>query len=196
MSRAAVSFALALLAPLGTLLSPSASAAATAPAWIVDKAASSLRFSSSMAGEGFTGAFRRWDADIRFDPADLAGSSVTASIDVGSAATGNADRDQALPTDTFLDAPAHPRATFVARHFTALGGGRYQADGVLTLRGVSKPLSLPFTLAIQGGGLARMAGQVAINRLAFGVGQGEWKATTTIPAAVTVSVAILARRAP
>jgi polyisoprenoid-binding protein YceI len=148
-----------------------------------------------MAGESFTGAFRRWDADIRFDPANLAASSVTATIDVASAATGNPDRDQALPTDTFLDAPAYPRATFVARRFTALGGGRYQADGILTLRGVSKPLSLPFTLAIQGG-QAKMTSQVAINRLAFGVGQGEWKAVTTVPAAVTVSVVLAARRAP
>jgi polyisoprenoid-binding protein YceI len=179
----------------GALLAPLAAAAAPPPAWVVDKAASSLRFTSSMAGESFTGAFRRWDADIRFDPANLPASSVTATIDVASAATGNPDRDQALPTATFLDAPAFPRATFVAHHFTALGGGRYQADGVLTLRGIGKPLSLPFTLAIQGG-QAKMTGQVAINRLAFGVGQDEWKAVTTIPAAVAVSVAITARRAP
>jgi polyisoprenoid-binding protein YceI len=185
----------ARLALAWALLSPVAAAAAAPPAWIVDKNTSALRFTSSMAGESFSGAFRRWDADIRFDPANLPASSVTATIDVGSAATGNPDRDQALPTDTFLDAPAFPKATFVARHFTALGGGRYQADGVLTLRGISKPLSLPFTLAVQGA-LAKMAGQVAINRLAFGVGQGEFKATTAIPAAVTVSVAILARRAP
>jgi len=46
------------------LLSPLAAAAAAPPAWIIDKAASSLRFTSSMGGEGFTGAFRRWDADI------------------------------------------------------------------------------------------------------------------------------------
>jgi polyisoprenoid-binding protein YceI len=177
------------------LLPPVVAAAAAPPAWIVDKAASSLRFTSSMAGESFTGAFRRWDADIRFDPANLAASSVTATIDVASAATGNPDRDQALPTDTFLDAPAFPKASFVAHHFSALGGGRYQADGLLTLRGVSKPLSLPFTLVIQGG-QARMTSQVAINRLAFGVGQGEWKATTTIPAAVTVSIVVAARRAP
>lgn len=176
-------------------LSPLAAAAAAPPTWTVDKAASSVRFTSSMAGESFTGAFRRWDADIRFDPANLAASSVTATIDVASAATGNPDRDQALPTDTFLDAPAYPRATFVARRFTALGGGRYQADGILTLRGVSKPLSLPFTLAIQGG-QAKMTSQVAINRLAFGVGQGEWKAVTTVPAGVTVSVVLAARRAP
>jgi polyisoprenoid-binding protein YceI len=185
----------ASLALVFGLLAPHAAWAVAPPAWIVDKAASSLRFTSSMAGESFTGTFRRWDADIRFDPANLAASSVTATVDVASAVTGNPDRDQALPTDTFLDAPAFPRATYVARHFTALGGGRYQADGVLTLRGISKPLSLPFTLAIQGG-QAKMAGQVSINRLAFGVGQGEFKATTAIPAAVTVSVAITARRAP
>ncbi len=187
---------IAMAGALGcALLSPLTAAAAAPPTWTVDKAASSLRFTSSMAGESFTGAFRRWDADIRFDPANLAASSVTATIDVASAATGNPDRDQALPTDTFLDAPAYPRATFVARRFTALGGGRYQADGVLTLRGVSKPLSLPFTLVIQGG-QAKMTSQVAINRLAFGVGQGEWKAVTTIPAAVTVSVVLAARRTP
>jgi polyisoprenoid-binding protein YceI len=189
MSRAIlVALAWVLLSPVGAL-------AGTPPAWVVDKSASVVRFSSSMAGEAFSGAFRRWDADIRFDPSNLADSSVTATIDVASAATGNPDRDQALPTDTFLDAPAFPRATFVAHGFTALGPGRYQASGVLTLRGVSKPLVLPFTLAIQGA-QARMAGQVAINRLAFGVGQGEFKATSAIPAAVTVSVAILARRAP
>jgi polyisoprenoid-binding protein YceI len=172
-----------------------AAGARAAPAWVADKAASSVGFAASMAGEGFTGVFRRWDADIRFDPADLKGSSVTASIDVASAVTGNPDRDQALPTATFLDAPAFPRATFVAHGFTALGPGRYQAAGVLTLRGVAKPLTLPFTLAISGG-QARMTGSVAINRLAFGVGQGEWAATTTIPAAVTVTVALTARRAP
>jgi polyisoprenoid-binding protein YceI len=189
MSRAA------FWALLAASLAPSLTLAATPPAWLVDKAASSVRFTSSMAGQGFTGVFRRWDADIHFDPANLAASSVTATIDVGSASTGDPDRDQALPTATFLDAPAFPRATFVARGFTALGPGRYQASGVLTLRGVGKPLTLPFTLAIAGP-RADMTAKVAINRLAFGVGQGEWTATTTIPAAVTVSIAITARRAP
>jgi polyisoprenoid-binding protein YceI len=193
MSRAAA--AIALTGALAVALLPVIAASAPPPAWAVDKSASSLRFTSSMAGESFTGAFRRWDADIRFDPANLPASSVNATVEVASAATGNPDRDQAIPTDAFLDAPAFPRATFVARHFTALGGGRYQADGVLTLRGVSRPLSLPFALVIQGT-LAKMTGQVTLNRLAFGVGQGEWKAVTAIPAAVTVSVAITARRAP
>ena len=170
-------------------------AAAAPPAWVVDKTVSSVRFTSSMAGESFSGAFRRWDADIRFDPANLAASSVVATFDVASAGTGNADRDQALPTATFLDAPAFPKASFVAHGFSAAGPGRYVANGILTIRGVSKPLALPFTLAITGS-QAKMTATTAINRLAFGVGQDEWKATTTIPAAVAVAVAITARRAP
>ena len=92
--------------------------AAAPPVWIVDKAVSTVRFTSSMAGEGFSGGFRRWDADIRFDPANLAASSVTARFEVASVTTGNADRDQALPTATFFNAPASPIATFVAHGFS------------------------------------------------------------------------------
>lgn len=168
-------------------------AAAPAPAWTVDRAASSVRFASSFNGTPFSGGFARWSADIRFDPANLAASSVTAVIDVASAATGDADRDQALPTADFFSAAAFPRAVFAAHSFRALGAGRYQALGTLTLRGVSRPLTLPFTLAIKGHE-AHMAANVTLDRLAFGVGQKEWRATATVPAAVNVAIAIAARR--
>ena len=186
----------ALLAgALVALAAPVAGLAATVPTWSVDKAASSVRFTSSMGGESFSGVFRRWDADIRFDPANLAGSSVSATIDVASVTTANADRDQALPTATFFDAPTFPKASFVAHGFTAQGPGRYQASGVLPLRGVARPVTLPFTLSITGAA-ARMSGVTSINRLAFGVGQGEWKAVDAIPAGVSVNVTLVARRAP
>ncbi len=172
---------------------PSIAFAAPA-AWTVDKATSSLKFSSSMGGEAFSGVFRRWDADIRFDPADLAHSSVAVTVDVASATTANADRDQALPTPAFFSAQTFPKATYVARSFAAAGPNRYSASGVLTLRGVARPLTLPFSLVITGPA-ARMSGEVTINRLAFGVGQNEWKATTTLPAAVRVTIALNARRA-
>lgn len=181
------------LAAVMTLLTGALAHAAPAPAWTVDKTASALKFASSFGGEAFSGLFRRWDADIRFDPANLAGSSVTATVDVASAATGSPDRDQALPTADFFDAAHFPKATFTARTFTALGAGRYRANGVLTLRGVAKPLTLPFALTITGA-QARMTGAVALNRLAFGVGQNEWKATTTLPATVTVNLTVVARK--
>lgn len=167
--------------------------AAPAPAWSVDRAGSSVRFASTFNGTPFSGGFSRWDADIRFDPANLAGSEVTATIDMTSASTGDADRDQSLPTPVFFSAAKFPRAIFSARTFTAQGGGHYQAIGTLTLRGVTKPLTLPFTLALNGPS-AKMSASLPLNRLAFGVGQDEWSKPTAIPAAVTVTIALNAHR--
>ena len=179
--------ALTAMAPALALAAPSA--------WTVDKPASKLTFSSSVSGAPFTGSFRSWDAVIHFDPKDLAHSDVTATIDIGSAATGDKDRDAELPDQDFFWTSHFPKATFVARGFQQLPGGRYAAPGTLTIRGVSRPLTLPFTLAITGAS-AKMNAEVALDRLAFGVGQGEWKATDTVPAQVKVDIALSAHRAP
>jgi polyisoprenoid-binding protein YceI len=176
------------------LAAPVAALAAPAPAWAVDPG-STVGFASSFSGGAFSGRFTRWTAAIRFDPQNLAGSSVTATIDVGSAATGDKDRDASLPSADFFDAAKYPHATFTATTFKDLGGGRYQAIGQLTLRGVSKPLTLPFTLAITGA-QAKMNAAVSLNRLVFGVGQGQWSATDAIPAAVSVTINLTAHRTP
>lgn len=168
--------------------------AAPAPAWTVDKGASKVTFASSFDGGAFTGSFRSWTAAIRFDPANLAGSSVTATFDTASAVTGDESRDEALPEPDWLSAKAFPKATFAATSFKALGGNRYQAVGALTIRGVTKPLTLPFTLVMTGD-TAKMTSSVGINRLAFGVGQGEWKTTAVVPGTVTVNINLTARRA-
>lgn len=170
-------------------------AAAAPPAWAVDHGASQLSFASSVSGQAFTGAFRRWDAVIHFDPKDLAHSDVVATIDLTSAFTGSGDRDAELPDEDWFWTSHFPKATFVAHGFRMIAPGRYEAPGVLTLRGVAKPLTLPFSLAITGAS-AKMNAGVVLNRLAFGVGQGEWKATDTVPANVTVNVALTARRTP
>jgi polyisoprenoid-binding protein YceI len=186
MNRFTIALAVAVLAPVAALAAP--------PSWTMDEAASSLRFSSSLGGDAFAGSFRQWDANIRFDPADLAHSSVTVTVDVASAATGSSDRDQALPGSDFFAATKFPRAIYQANSFRKTDPDHYLAIGTLTMRGVSKPLNLPFTLSIVGP-TARMTAQTAINRLAFGVGQNEWKATTTLPDAVRLSIAVTARKA-
>ncbi|MGE5501176.1 MAG: YceI family protein [Ignavibacteriales bacterium] len=175
-------------------LAIAAPAWAAPPAWTVDHGASKVGFSSTFDSQPVGGAFRRWDADIRFDPKDLAHSSANVTIDVGSAVTGDADRDAALPDTPWFFAAKYPKATFVTHSFKALGANRYEAVGDLTIRGVTKPLTLPFTLAITGD-TAKMNAAVSLNRLAFGVGQGEWATTEVIPAAVQVTIALTAHRA-
>jgi len=186
-SLLARAFAAALILSL-----PAAALAAPAPRWSVD-AGSKLGFTGKMSGEAFNGAFRRWSAQIAFDPKNLPASKAEVSIDVASAATGDADRDQAMPTDDWFAAGKFPHATFVTRAFKDLGGGRYQAIGDLTIRGVSHPVVLPFTLVIAGD-TARMNGQVALNRGAFGIGQGKWAAGDTVDTQVAVTIALTAHR--
>jgi polyisoprenoid-binding protein YceI len=171
-----------------------ASARAAPAAWTLDRAASRLTFRSAFSGEAVQGGFKRWDAQIQFDPKDLAASKAVVTIDVGSASTGATDKDQALPTADWFDAVRFPRASFVTRSFKDLGGGRYQALGDLTIRGVTRPVTLPFTLAITGDE-AKMNGQAVVNRSLFGVGRGQFASAETVPFNVTVGIALVARRA-
>ena len=161
--------------------------------WTTDPS-SKITFTGAMNGSAFTGTFKRWNAQIAFDPKALAASKVSVAIDVGSASSGDADRDQAMPTDDWFAAGKYPKATFVTQGFKDLGGGHYQAIGALSLRGVTQPVVLPFTLAISGD-TAHMNGAVALNRTAFGVGQGQWKSGDTVDTQVTVTVNLTAHRA-
>lgn len=166
---------------------------APAPSWAVDPS-SKLGFRGVIGGEAFNGSFRRWSAQIAFDPRNLAGSRAVVSVDVASAVTGDADRDAALPTADWFDAGKFPKATFTTRSFRDLGGGKYEALGDLALRGVSRPVALDFTLQISGD-KAVMNGQTVLDRTVFGVGQGQWKAGDTLKPQVAVIVALTARQA-
>jgi polyisoprenoid-binding protein YceI len=178
---------------LGLMILASPAWSAPAPSWAVDTAHSTLGFQGAMNGDAFKGAFRRWSAQIAFDPKNLAGSKAAVSVDVASAATGDPDRDQAMPGADWFSAKTQPHASFVATSFKDLGGGKYQAAGDLTIRGVKRPLVLPFTLAISGD-TARMNGAVALNRTAFGIGQGQWKTGDVVATGVTVTIALTAHR--
>ncbi|WP_051695221.1 YceI family protein [Caulobacter sp. UNC358MFTsu5.1] len=161
-------------------------------AWSVAKG-STLSFSATWAGDAIDGQFKRWTADILFSPEALDRSKLTVSIDMTSAATGDDQRDQSLPSDDFFAAAAHPKATFTATKFRKTGEDKFVADGTLDLRGVKKPLSLPFTLKIDGD-TAIARGVTTLDRTAFGVGQGEWASTDQIGGKVKVSFAITAKR--
>ncbi len=157
--------------------------------WHVNRANSSLGFATSWSGSPVTGKFNSWNADINFNPDALDTSSVNVTISMNSATTGNADTQDALPGDDWFAAAAHPKATFVADKFKHISGNAYIANGTLNLRGVSRPLSLPFTLSINGKN-AKMNGSAKLDRTAFGVGQGQWASTGEVSGGVTVHVSL------
>jgi polyisoprenoid-binding protein YceI/cytochrome b561 len=174
--------------------SATAGPAAVQPArWVVEPG-SQLGFESSWSGQPVRGRFDRWRADIVFSPEALDRSSVTVTVDVGSVDTADQQRDSTLPSEDWFDAAHHPKAVFTARRFRKAGEGQYVAQGKLELRGVDRPLELPFRLTIAGEH-AQAHGSATMDRTAFGVGQGEFAATDQIPARVKIDVDVKARLA-
>ena len=135
---------------------------------------------------------------MRFDPADLAHSSLQVVVDLSSARTGDSDRDTALHGVDFFAISRWPEARFASTRIRALGGDRYEAAGKLTLRDSTRDIALPFRfdLAAPGGRTARLTGATTLQRLQFGVGQGEWRSTEWLDDAVRIefSVALEAAR--
>lgn len=164
------------------------------PRWRIDPARSRLQFAAAMNGQGFNGQFRRWTADIRFDPVNLKDSSVRVVVDMRSAATGDVTRDEALPTADWFATTLFPRATFTSRRFVDLGGSRYRVDGDLMIRNVARPVSFPFHLAIKGSA-ATMQGRLSLDRTLFGVGQGQFRGTETVAGKVDVIISLSASQA-
>ena len=150
---------------------------------------SSLGFSATYQSEAFNGSFAKFTPQIRFDPARLADSRFDVRIVLASANTRNDERDETLKGSDFFDAAAQPEARYVATKFRALGGNRYAADGVLTLRGVSKPVSLSFTWTA--GNKPVLDGSALLKRLDFKVGTGDWTDLDLIPNDVKVSTHLL-----
>lgn len=161
-------------------------------AWTVQKGAT-LGFTATWSGASIEGRFQRWTADIQFSPEALDRSKVTVGVDLASAETGDAQRDASLTGEDFLDTADHPKAVFTATKFRKTGEDKYVADGSLDLRGVKKPLSLPFSLKIDGD-TATASGVTTLDRTTFGVGQGEWASTDEIAAQVKVSFKLTAKR--
>ncbi len=171
-------------------------AAAAAPAWTVDKAASSLGFDALEAdtGQAFKGLFGKWDAKIAFDPANLTGSSVAVTVDVTDMKSDFDDATESFPWPEWMNAASFPTATYTATAFKDLGGGNYEADGVLKIKGVEQKVVLPFTLAITGD-TAKMSGQVEVDRTVFTVGTGKWAGDDFIGKKVMIKAAVTAKRA-
>jgi polyisoprenoid-binding protein YceI len=163
-------------------------------AWSVNHGASRLGFSVQWSGEAFNATFKSWKADIAFDPADLTHSKVVATIDLNSEDSGVADNDDGLKGAEGFATNQFPTAKFETTGFTARGGNAYVATGRLNLHGVTRPVTLPFTLTINGN-TAHMTGKALVSRIDFGLGQGEWAGETPIAHAVTITVDLTATRA-
>lgn len=161
--------------------------------WDVIAAESHVKFTATQQGESFTGAFTRFEADINFDPGALDKASVRAVIDLSSIQAGDKDRDGALPGKEWFHIKKFPEAVFESTDFTALSEDKYEARGTLSMKGVSKPLTLPFKLTITDG-KADMSGHITLDRTLWDVGSGAWATDEWVSTDVELEVIIKAEQ--
>lgn len=161
----------------------------------IQQPGSSLGFVGSYQGEAFSGSFSKFSSSIRFDPAKLGQSRFDVRITLTSANTKNAERDEMLLGSDFFNATVQPEARYIATRFRALGGNRFVADGVLTLRGISK--TVPLTFSWTPGAKPQLQGSAKVQRLDFKVGICDWDDLELIPNTVTINTKLqLATVAP
>ena len=177
---------------IGTTLVATLAVAFASPAFAADyvqAAGSSLTFATKYEGEVFTGKFPTFATKLSFDPAQLATSKLDVAITMKGVSTANSDRDGELVGSSFFDIGKFPQARYTATKFRSLGGNQYAADGTLSLRGVSKPVTLTFTWTP--GAQPVLNGKATLKRLDFGVGSGDWADTDLIPNEVAVSTKVV-----
>src|SRR5437879_1021216 len=161
--------------------------------WKMDPAGSKLEFIATFEKTAAPGEFKEFDARLRFDPDQPAGSRLDVTVKVTSADMNVADVNKEIRGKDWFDYAAFPQAEFRSTELRRIEGNRYVARGTLTLKGVKQPVEVPFTWTAAGGGAA-MEGEFTLKRNAFGIGLGEWKATDTIGADVKVRFKVKLRK--
>jgi polyisoprenoid-binding protein YceI len=164
-----------------------AQAQAAPTSYQLDPAHSTLAFRFVQAGAQNSGRFGQFSVALALDPAQSQSGHLEVTVQMSSVDTQDKDRDGTLRGPDLFDATRFPQARFVADAITRVDGTHYRAVGKLTLRNVTQPLSIDFSLAPAPAGGMSMAGQVLLQRLAYGVGQGDWKSTEWVGNDVTVS---------
>jgi polyisoprenoid-binding protein YceI len=163
-------------------------------AWIVDRDDSQIMFTGRQADDSFTGRFGEFDAQIVFDPDDLANASIVGAVDLGSAGGGTNEMNESLPEADWFDINVHPRATFTSSEVRRRDDGLYEAVGTFALKGVEKEIVMPFSLEIEGDRAVANA-TMDLDRSDYGVGQGDFASGEWVALEVGVAIHLEADRA-
>jgi polyisoprenoid-binding protein YceI len=143
--------------------------------WNIDLAHSAIHFSARhMVVSKTRGRFAKFSGTLQFDPKELSKGSVNVEIDPSSIDTGDAQRDGHLKSGDFFEIEKFPKATFKSTQVVEKGEGKLQIVGDLTVRGVTKPVTLEASYEGSGkdpwgGERAGFSATTSINRTDFGM---------------------------
>lgn len=159
---------------------------AFAPAnWQLNR--SSVTFKIKNAGLTVNGSLGGTLADIRFDPATPAQSSIVASLETATIETGIGLRDKHLRKELYFHSDKYPQITVRSTEIEKTGTQTYLGYFDLTIKGTTKNIQVPFTFAENASG-GDFKGAFKINRLDYKVGESSWLMDNEIVVSIQLNV--------
>ena len=130
---------------------------------------SDVSFKIKNLGFNVGGTFGGLQADIKFKPNDLAGSSIEASVASNTVNSDNESRDNHLKSEDYFDVAKYPKITLKSVSFKRKSGSNYTGNFNVTIRDKTKLIEIPFTY-VETGNTAQLKGSFMILRTDFGIG--------------------------
>ena len=158
----------------------------------VDAAKSSVGVTFKQMGVAVDAKFNKLVAQIDYDAAKPENAKASVEIDVASFDLGDPDYSAEVRKKEWFHAVQFPKATFSSTKIRAIGPGKLEVVGKLTLKGKSTDLQFPLSVKKEGGAQV-FEGSVPIKRLVFGIGDGEWKDTSVVADEVVIKFHIVAQ---
>jgi polyisoprenoid-binding protein YceI len=150
-------------------------------------AQSEISFTSKQMGVPVDGKFGKFDAQLAFDPKKPDTSKVSFTVDLTSVNIGNADTEKELRNPGWFDSAKVPVATFTSSGIKALGAGKFEIAGKLSIKNLTQNVLVPVTLT-QKDGTTRADGSFTLKRLDFKIGDGEWNDVSLVANEVIVKI--------
>jgi polyisoprenoid-binding protein YceI len=135
--------------------------------------------------------FKKFSATIDYDAAKPDASKATVEVDTGSMDLGDAEYNKEVAKKEWFNAAQFPKATFVSSSIKSAGAGKLTVTGKLTIKGKATDVTFPLTVKADGGKQV-FDGAVPIKRLAYNIGEGEWKDTSMVADEVVIKFHVVA----
>lgn len=150
---------------------------------------SQLNFAFKQMNTPVDGSFKNFTAKVNFDPSKPETAKAEIIVDLASIDVGGPDGNNEAKKKAWFDVATTPKATFTATSVKALGGGKFETKGKLTMKGLTRDVTGSMNTKAVGNDL--LEGSVPLLRLQYKIGDGVWADTGTVADEVTVKYKLL-----
>ena len=163
-----------------------------APYQAIVPAKSSVTFSYKQMGVAVEGRFKKFAAQVNFDPAKAEAGKANFDVELASVDAGSSEADDEVVTKSWFNAAAFPKASFVAKQFKQTAPNQYEVTGSLSIKGQTRDVKFPMKHTAQGKD-GVLTGGFTLKRGDFNIGEGMWAKFDVVANDIQVNFSLTAQ---